>query len=326
MENNLVKIDKKDKKIMKCLDEDSRQPYSTIAKIAGLSTEGVKYRISRILSNRIINRLFSEPNLNKLGLKTFRLYIKTSSMSKEMQDELFNKYCKKPNTQWVAACQGDWDYIIRFSLPSEVEFKEEVGKLMNEYGEFVKKKNISLGLYNSFFPLTFIVGGERTSRISLEKPEPKCKLDQNDYMILSTLYENSRTQSTDIAKKIGLTPEAVQYRIRKLYKENVIRYNIAHYNPQALGLSKYKIFFSIQNTGKEKELVRYFEQHPNVEFLIRAVGEWDMEVDVYVKNSSELHDVINEMTAKHGDLIREHSATAILKENLGNPLRQFLEK
>jgi len=209
-----------------------------------------------------------------------------------------------------------------------MEFKEEVEALMNEYGEFVKKKSITLGLYSAFQPLTGIIGGEKTNRINLERQDEKTRLDGIDYEILSTLYEDSRAQSTKIADKFGITPEAVQYRIKKLYRENVIKYNIVHYNAESFGLSKYKIFISLQNITKEKEkaLVNYCEQHPNVEFLMRVLGNWDLEVDVYVKNSSELHEVISEITAKHSGLIREYTTTAVLKENLGNPMRQFLEK
>ena len=54
-----MKLDKKDFKLLYELDKNSRLSYSQLSKRVRLSQESVRYRISRLVKDRIINKFFT---------------------------------------------------------------------------------------------------------------------------------------------------------------------------------------------------------------------------------------------------------------------------
>ncbi|MDP3742555.1 MAG: hypothetical protein Q8R15_04530, partial [Candidatus Micrarchaeota archaeon] len=74
---------------------------------------------------------------------------------------------------------------------------------------------------------------------------------------------------------------------------------------------------------KEKELINYCERHPNICYITRVIGNWDLEIDIDARNVAELHGIIRDIEGKFGDVIRDHSNVAILTNYLPNPLKQF---
>lgn len=320
-----IKIDKLDKRIMQLLEADSRQAYNSIGKSIGLSGESVEYRIDKLLKSGIISRLYAEPNMPKLKLKTYRLYLKVSNISIAEEKKMSAALLSIHNLQWFAACDGEWNYILRFSLSSEDEFKQQLTAILSKYGQFIRQKAISISLYQRYLPLTYLLGGERKNRTSDAESTQKTKVDTIDWKILYQLYENSRMPTTEIAAKVGLTPEAVQYRIKKLVSQRVIQHFTAWYNRELFGYDYYKVFFWFQHITpeKEKELINYCERHPNVCYITRVIGNWDLELDIDAHNVAELHNIIRDIESKFGDVIRDHSNISILDNYLPNPLKQF---
>jgi DNA-binding Lrp family transcriptional regulator len=60
MNNNMLKIDLKDRKILYQLDINSRQSYSQIAKKVGLSKTVLVYRINRLKEKGVIRKFYTE--------------------------------------------------------------------------------------------------------------------------------------------------------------------------------------------------------------------------------------------------------------------------
>ncbi|MDO8554533.1 MAG: hypothetical protein Q7S22_07025 [Candidatus Micrarchaeota archaeon] len=66
----------------------------------------------------------------------------------------------------------------------------------------------------------------------------------------------------------------------------------------------------------------YCEQHPNIVFINRVLGNWDLEVDFDAKNSREIHDMVKELKSRFSSLIRDHTTLTILKDKVLNPFRE----
>ena len=61
-------------------------------------------------------------------------------------------------------------------------------------------------------------------------------LDNFDRKILEIIQQSNRTTSDQIAEQIGLSPAAVQRRMKRMREQNVIQADIAVVNPKAVGL------------------------------------------------------------------------------------------
>jgi len=72
----MIKLDLKDKKLLYQLDINSRQSYKEIGKKIGLSKDAVSYRIKQLQEEGIIRQFHTVIDVGKLGLISFRLYLK----------------------------------------------------------------------------------------------------------------------------------------------------------------------------------------------------------------------------------------------------------
>lgn len=329
MENNYpIKLDKKDIAIIRELEKNSRIQFNQLGKIVGLRGETVEYRIEKFRKADLILRFFAEPNLWKIGLVPYRLYLKMTNMPKSVEEKFKNKFSTHPNIQFFAACDGQWDFILRFLLRDENEFKVEIVKIMNEYGVYIQRKNIAITMYDAYLPMTFFTGGDKIARISTEQEKKSDKLDEKDFQILYYLCEDARMPTTKIAKNIGISSDAVSYRIKKLKDDRVIKYFASWFNMYSLGYEYHKIFiwFYRVSSEKETEIIRYCEQHPNISFLTRVIGDWDVELDVWVKNTTELHELVWVIKNKFSDTIRDHINLSVLRTWIPNPFRSYVER
>jgi DNA-binding Lrp family transcriptional regulator len=317
-----IKLDKKDKMIMGQLEANSRMSYSEIGRKVGLSGETTEYRINRMIRAGLIIRMFAEPNLELLGLKTYRIYLKVENMKKDEEEQMVQYFMKHPKSQWFAHFEGNWDYTIRYTLADEIEFRKEMDELLRRFGHRIKEKSIVVSLQQSFLPLAHFTGKQgKAHQISLERVCKHESLDEYDQQIMKLLFENSRIKTVDIASRLGLSPDAIQYRIRKLRKKGIIRFFGAYFNSQVLGFERYKVLFWFHHAkkGRQERLIRYCENHPNSTYLNRVVADWDLEVDFDSRDSAELHKMVRSIRDRFHDVIRYHSSLSIQREHLINP-------
>ncbi|MBW2963987.1 Lrp/AsnC family transcriptional regulator [Candidatus Woesearchaeota archaeon] len=114
-------------------------------------------------------------------------------------------------------------------------------------------------------------------------------LDAKDKKILSELDMDARQSISSIAKKVGLSKEVVNYRIKQLEKKQVIKGYYTVINIAKLGLMFCRFFMRFQNVdlNMEKEMVDFARTHPQICWVVNTKGPWDM---VFVIMTSKIND------------------------------------
>jgi DNA-binding Lrp family transcriptional regulator len=133
------------------------------------------------------------------------------------------------------------------------------------------------------------------------------KLDLIDRKILYNLDKNSRQSASQVAKKLKIHRNVVNFRINRLVEKGIIRNFVTMINPLALGLRPYKIYLQLQNLTKEKEndLLKFIEKLP-IYWSAKVSGEWDFIIGLLVKNIDELDEIKKEILNFLGeDIIRK---------------------
>ncbi|MFH1636881.1 MAG: winged helix-turn-helix transcriptional regulator [Candidatus Woesearchaeota archaeon] len=120
------------------------------------------------------------------------------------------------------------------------------------------------------------------------------KLDLKDRKILTLLDENARLSNSQIAKKVGLSKPAVEYRLKRLEKNNAIFAYYTVIDLTRLGYSQYKIYFKFQDTSLEDEqkITNYWIKDKNSVWVAQIRGRWDLAVSVLAKSNFEFSRVI----------------------------------
>ncbi|MDD5331602.1 MAG: AsnC family transcriptional regulator [Candidatus Nanoarchaeia archaeon] len=131
------------------------------------------------------------------------------------------------------------------------------------------------------------------------------KLDLKDKKLLTLLDENARLSNSQIAKKIGLSKPTVEYRLRRLEKNNLIFQYYTIINFTKLGYFQYKIYFKLQDTTleDEKTILDYWSQNKNSIWVAQIRGEWDLAVSILTKSNFEFGKVLNQFMNKFSRFI-----------------------
>lgn len=145
----------------------------------------------------------------------------------------------------------------------------------------------------------------------------KEKLDAKDKKILEQLQKNARQLISEIAKKTGLPRDVVQYRIKKLEENKVIRAYHAFLNPSKLGYPLYVyVGFSLYNITLEDEekFLAFLKNHKNVIYLAKNSGKWDFSIGVCAKDYKEFDEIIKEIRRKFSKIIKEFETMPVIQE------------
>src|SRR3989338_168581 len=100
------------------------------------------------------------------------------------------------------------------------------------------------------------------------------KLDLKNRKLLYELDCNSRQTVQQLAKKIGLSKDAIKYRINKLTEEGIIKSFNAVIDTGKLGFLSFRLLLKFYNLSpaKEKEIVDYLLNNKNLIWLVQAEG------------------------------------------------------
>jgi Lrp/AsnC family transcriptional regulator, leucine-responsive regulatory protein len=144
------------------------------------------------------------------------------------------------------------------------------------------------------------------------------KLDIKDKRILYELDRNSRIANSEIAKKVGLSPEAVMYRIKRFDKEGIIVGYQPVINLSKLGIIMFKLCLSFQHLS-EKELEKIIlelKKKENIKWIVTVQGRWDLFISVDVNSLAEIDKVKKEILTYFGDKVREKVISIIIKTSI----------
>ena len=321
-----MKLDKKDKELLTLLYLNSRMSFTQLGKKLKLSSSAVERRMRQLKDAGVISLLFADVNLAKLGFKAYRIYLKFDVLDAKTEKEILALFEIYPRTLWGVVCEGAYDVLWRLVARDEIEVENAVNLMTEKFGRKIVEKTVATTTYQTYLSWNRAFEGARHPEFPLERVAPVEKLDDTDMKILASLYNDARATTVDIAKSVGLTPDAVNYRIKRLTKSGFILGYTAWYDAKKLGLEYYKILigFRSMTQDKEKQFLDFCLEHDNVIFLNKTIGSWDIEVDILVEDTIELHKFITDIKTKFGHMIGNHQYISAIEERMLNPIREYL--
>ncbi|MBD3313973.1 winged helix-turn-helix transcriptional regulator [Candidatus Woesearchaeota archaeon] len=131
------------------------------------------------------------------------------------------------------------------------------------------------------------------------------KLDRKDRKLLTLLDENCRQSNAQLARKLGLSKPAVEYRIRRLEKNNIIFEYYTVIDFTRLGFSQYKLYFKFQNATPEEEnkIIEYWNKSGNIVWVAQLRGRWDLAVSVLARSNFEFGRLLNRFMNEYSGFI-----------------------
>jgi len=120
----------------------------------------------------------------------------------------------------------------------------------------------------------------------LVQPRQKRSLGHTDLIILSELEDDARQPLSKLAKKLRISQQQLSYRLQVLKRRGILGGYYAQINFPMFGYTKYRTLVNISNytQPKEKEILSFLMQHPNVQWIVECGGKWDFLINFVAKN------------------------------------------
>src|SRR3989338_10205708 len=140
------------------------------------------------------------------------------------------------------------------------------------------------------------------------------KLDLKDRKILFELDYNSRQPNSIIAKKTGLSKQAVGFRIKRIMKEELITSFYSIIDISKLGFTANKNYIRLQNMDKKTEeaMIKYFKENGDTVWAASCDGRFDIIVSFWAKNMAYLTNVLLDFQKRFGEYILERQLATII--------------
>ena len=121
--------------------------------------------------------------------------------------------------------------------------------------------------------------------------------DQN---ILYELSLNARQPSSMIGKRIHMSQQLVDYRIKRLENKGIILGYRSYIDFTKIGFSIIKSYFKFQNLTEdlEKDIIEYLVKHPNCNWVASCSGNWDLFIVLFCKNIIDFNKMLNDIFIK----------------------------
>jgi len=323
-----VKLDLKDKKILAYLSENSRVPLTQLKKTVQLSRDSVKYRISRLMKQGVILKFIPIIDLTRFGYHTYHTFFQIDVRNKERYDEFVDYLSKLNFVKNIIEYSDIWDLEVVAIAKSAPDYDNELNQITSMFHDIIieKEKIKVIRGYNSIhLPSKFY--NEAQHEFQTIKNETKeSKLDDKDLQILLMLNESCRIPLYEISKKIGITAEAVSYRLKKLYKSNVIRKYSTLINLSSLGYHWFSFVMKTKtfNLDYDSKLRTFVLNHPYIIRAVKTLGGWDFLFYIVAEKPREFHDTVKEFKHHFSEIISNYSTLLGYKEIYYNPLPEYV--
>lgn len=133
-------------------------------------------------------------------------------------------------------------------------------------------------------------------------------LSPKDILILRKLLEDGRKSSAAISKEIDLGKEIVNYRIKRLIKENLIVKFVPKINEKAINYKEYIILLklNLDDEISKEEFIKNSIGNKYLVWILKSNSGWDLIVRLYAQNLEEFKIKLDEILENYSDVLAKY--------------------
>jgi len=237
-------------------------------------------------------------------------------MYKETEAEIVDFCIKHKKVGWIAQLDGDLDCGIIVFAKDVVEFSQVYDELLSKFGEHLDEKQLSVATQIHHLKHKFLLQKIDTTDLVMGGSVTEPSIDDTDYKILGVLTKSARKSLLELGSSLRLNPKVVGYRIKRMAEEGIILgYNVK-LNHLMLGYSHYKVNLHLNNMSKEDlmAIIQHILQMPESIYITRAIGPYELEFELMVRNNEEFHTLIRELRFRFARIIKNYTTFIIHHE------------
>ncbi len=316
-----VKLDQTDLEIIQILSINSRTPLAQIAAALGLSSEVINYRYHKLLENQVITDSFAVLDVKLLGIRRFCIYLQFRAISPNKMEGLIQKITDNPHVNWVIETGGKWELIVMVETIDESIYDAVLQSIIAPIGRFLNDHTVSAVKEFTHLGPRYLMGGRpadyfrKRVRYPYQRELETVKkipidLDSRDIRLLQLLHADSRTSLTDLGKQMGLSPDTVDYRIKKLILSGLIKSFIIRLNYHLLKFQYTTIMLKLRGVSlkRRNEFYRFVQDDLRFYCLMEQIGSWDLSLMMFFADAKDLRSFLISIKQNFSDVISSHES------------------
>jgi DNA-binding Lrp family transcriptional regulator len=305
----MVKIDSKDREILYQLDLDARQSFAKIGKKVGLSKTVVAYRVNKLIENGIIKTFYTVIDAFKLGYISFRIYLVYQYMTQEKEKEMIDYFTSQKLNWWTISAEGRFDLAVIMWVKDINDFyafwEETLRRFRDNFLEQQFSVYIQLYTYRHSYLLDDVNKHDRT-RFEITGGGKQAVIDELDYKLLRLIAPHARMPVKEIAQRLDTTVAVINYRIKKLMKQEVIQGFRADIDFGKLGYQFFKTDIDLKDYKQRGKIINYAKTNPHLIRIDKSVGISDLEIEYHVQSLDQFHQIMKDLINKFPDVIKKY--------------------
>lgn len=316
----MLKIDKKDRKILLELDRDARQSYAEIAKRCDMPAETVRYRIKNLEQLKIVQNYLTVIDGGKLGYYYYKVFFKFHNVDESKVQKIISYLTAHPNICWVVRVDELFDIAFTPRVFDPIEQSQLMDSLRKRFSEYLLQWTLSINISMDFLTRDYLTNSKRkatpkgsySARADSARREP-VKLDGESRAVLQAICETPRASTAEISSRLDIPDYTVQNRIRLLEKsEIIVRYSMV-LNNDALAQVNFYVLLYLNALSDEREaaLKKFCRSQPNIVYMIKSLGEWDYELSIEADNVDTYRRLMMELNSSFSDIIKKSTGLMV---------------
>ncbi len=139
--------------------------------------------------------------------------------------------------------------------------------------------------------------------------EEKVKIDKKDRRIIYELWKDCRCTLGEIAKAVGVSKQALHYRISRLVAKGAISSFITAINVAKLGYANHEVWMQLKSLApaKRQEFIDYLVKHQNVRLVASCGGKYDLLLGILAENTFQFNSLFKEIQLSFPNIIKNHA-------------------
>jgi DNA-binding Lrp family transcriptional regulator len=319
-----VKIDNKDKEILRLLNENARLTSKAIGASTNISREVADYRIKRLMKNSLISGYITIVSDKKLGFDSYLLLLQLQNYTTEDEKRIIKFLNDHAYIKWVLKSSGDWDIQTAITAKNVAHLSTILDEIDSFCGKNMRKYDLGI-VVNLLVPENLAFMMQKPTRELTPKDLPtiekamsfeKADIDGKDRKLLKALAADARAPIVKIAQQIGLSADATNLRMKKLQKIGVIKKFQTVVDLSTMNYLLYSVFLKINNYGpkREHQIRTFFYSIPTITFAERIIGNWDVRMQISCANPQEFEKILQQIREFLAADLKYYNFALMIKE------------
>jgi|SRR3989344_2029639 len=131
--NKSLDIDNTDLKILEVIENNARMSSLDISRKCKTTERVVRYRLNRLIKEKLILGFRSSLDINKLGYIYVKVQLKLNNMSQEIYSELYQYLKQNKYVVYITESIGGPDYEFEFQIRDTKQLYELIDNLRNRF-------------------------------------------------------------------------------------------------------------------------------------------------------------------------------------------------